>query len=263
MRRQVAESLGAKEATLEPPRAGREPRVAFYAAPGGRLKQWWTVLHPPYTAWHLSYVVIGAVLAPRPTLAPLLAALAAFFLAVGVSAHCLDELRGRPLRTEIAGRTLGAAAGASLAGAAALGLAGVSRLGWVLVPFIAAGVLLVVAYNAELLGGALHNGVVFSLAWGAFPVLTAYVAETGTLALAPCVAAAGAFALSSAQRVLSSRARLLRRSATGVQGSVELGDGSVETIDFDFLLRPVERALLALAASTVTLAAAFAIERLA
>ena len=69
------------------PRAGRP---AFYGVTGGPVRDWWTVLHPPYTAWHLSYVVIGSVLAPRPQVSVLLATVAAFFLAVGVAAHALD-----------------------------------------------------------------------------------------------------------------------------------------------------------------------------
>src|ERR1700746_2156361 len=80
---------------------GSENRPAFYAARSGGWRDWWTLLHPPYTAWHLSYVVIGAALAPHAQLTPLLAALAAFFLAVGLAAHALDELQGRPLRTRI------------------------------------------------------------------------------------------------------------------------------------------------------------------
>ena len=57
------------------------------------------LLHLPYTAWHLSYVVIGGCLAPIVAWGRLGAAVAAFGLAVGIGAHALDELRGRPLRT--------------------------------------------------------------------------------------------------------------------------------------------------------------------
>ena len=85
------------------------PRPAFYAAKRGGWRDWWTVLHPPYTAWHLSYVVIGASLAPHVRISRLLGTVVAFFLAVGVAAHCLDELHGRPLRTLIPGRALVAA----------------------------------------------------------------------------------------------------------------------------------------------------------
>ena len=59
-----------------------------------------------------------------------------------------------------------------------------------LVPFIVVGPLIVVAYNAELFGGLVHNDAGFAAAWGAFPVLTAYVAQAETLALAPVLAAA-------------------------------------------------------------------------
>ena len=164
-------------------------------------------MHPPYTAWHLSYVVIGASLAPRMSVSRMVATVLAFFLAVGVAAHALDELHGRPLRTTISSSALATATVVALAGAVTLGILGVVKVGLVLVPFIVVGPLLVVAYNAELLGGVVHTDAGFAAAWGAFPVLTAYVAETGTMAVAPVLAAVGAFALSAAQRSLSTPAR--------------------------------------------------------
>ena len=243
--------------------ADRERRPAFYAAsPGVAWRDWWTVLHPPYTAWHLAYVVIGAMLAPSPKLAPLFATLAAFFLAVGVAAHTLDELHGRPLRTSIPSSALIGAAGISLAGAAGLGGVGVDRVGLVLVPFIVVGVFLVVAYNAELFGGLVHNDFVFALAWGSFPVLTAYVAQSRTLRLAPLLAAVAAFALSYAQRSLSTRARMIRRSVDSVEGIVHTADGSSRVIDQAFLLQPLEQALRALSWGAVALAAALAVNRM-
>ncbi len=178
-------------------------RPAYYAAGSGRWKDWWTLLHPPYTAWHLSYVVIGASLAPKVSVSRLVATVLAFFFAVGLSAHALDELKGRPLRTSIPTGALVGVTVAGLAAAVFLGVAGVAKIGWVLVPFIVVGPFLVVAYNAELFGGFVHTDAGFALAWGAFPVLTAYVAQTRTLALAPILAAAGAFALSLAQRSLA------------------------------------------------------------
>ncbi len=154
-----------------------------------------------------------------------MATVLAFFLAVGVAAHCLDELHGRPLRTLIPGPALIAATVASLLGAVAIGVAGLSTVGAVLVPFIVVGPLLVMAYNAELFGGIVHTDAGFAAAWGAFPVLTAYVAQAGTLTWAPALAAVGAFALSWAQRCLSTPARMLRRSVRGVEGSLTLDDG--------------------------------------
>jgi hypothetical protein len=243
--------------------AGAPPRPAFYASRQGRWRDWWTLLHPPYTAWHLSYVVIGAVLAPRVSLTLLLLALGGFFLAVGVAAHALDELHGRPLRTAIPGPALVAASAVSLAGAVALVAAAALRVGWVLVPFMIAGPALVIAYNAELFGGIVHTDLGFALAWGGFPVLTAYVAQTSGLAAAPVLAAAAAVALSLAQRWLSTPARRLRRHTLAVTGTVTLVDGTHEALDQARLLAPLEQALRALSWSVALLAAALAVARLA
>jgi len=176
------------EAPRGRPAAPRE-RPAFYALGGGRVGDAVTLLHPPYTAWHLSYAVIGAALAPRVQTSRLIATVLAFFLAVGLAAHALDELRGRPLRTRISSPALVTVVIVGLAGALALGVAGVARVGWTLIPFMVAGPVLVIAYNAELFGGAMHTDFGFAAGWGAFPVLTAYVAQTGTLAVAPVLAA--------------------------------------------------------------------------
>src|SRR5713226_1394577 len=136
---------------------------AYYAKSArGWRRDVWAVLHPPYTAWHLSYVLIGASLAPSLSPVRLVATLLAFFLAVGISAHALDELRGRPLQTEIPSAVLWTAA--------VIGLAG-------------AGVLFVFAYNLELLHGRMHGDFWFALSWGAFPVLTAYFAQAGSISV--------------------------------------------------------------------------------
>ncbi len=237
-------------------------RPAYYAASSGGWRDWWTLLHPPYTAWHLSYVVIGAALAPRVSLTAMLATLAAFFLAVGLAAHALDELNGRPLRTRIPSAVLVTVTAAGLAGAVALGAAGVARVGWPLVPFMIVGPVLVVAYNAELFGGIIHTDLGFAAAWGAFPVLTAYTAQTGRLALAPVLAAMAALAMSTAQRRLSTPARTLRRRSARVEGSVTLTDGQVTAIDQQALLAPLEGALRATSWGIVLLAASLALARL-
>jgi len=228
----------------------------------GTWRDWWTLLHPPYTGWHLSYAVIGAALAPRVLVSHMIATVLAFFLAVGLAAHALDELRDRPLRTSIPSGVLVAVVAAGLAGALVLGVLGVIRVGWTLIPFMVAGPVLVIAYNAELFGGVMHTDVGFAAAWGAFPVLTGYVAETGTLALAPVLAAGGAFALSAAQRRLSTPARNIRRRAQRVEGSITFADGRTVPITADALLEPLERALRAASWAIMLLAAALAVARL-
>jgi hypothetical protein len=190
------------------------------------------------------------------------ATLLAFFLAVGIAAHALDELNGRPLRTQIPSSVLVTLTVVSLAGAVALGVVGVWKVGWTLLPFMLVGPLLVLGYNMELFGGRIHTDAGFALAWGSFPVLVAYVAQTGGLAAAPFIAAAAAFFVSAAQRYLSTPARLIRRRSVSVDGSVSLTDGTTLSIDDRSLLRPLERALRALSWGIVLLATALAISRL-
>src|ERR1700732_5348781 len=98
-------------------------RPAFYALGSGRVGDLLALLHPPYTAWHLSYFALGAAAAPRLHLDRLLWGLAAFALAVRVAAHALDELHDRPLRTGLSDRALIALAALATAGALAIGVA--------------------------------------------------------------------------------------------------------------------------------------------
>jgi hypothetical protein len=242
-----------------------EPQIrpAYYAAGPGRWRDWWTLLHPPFTAWHLSYVVLGAMIAPYVRLDRLVAALLAFFLAVGLSAHALDELHGRPLRTAIPSSVLVVVTVVGLAGALGLGVAGISRVGWVLIPFMIVGPLLVIGYNAELFGGMIHTDLGFAAAWGAFPALTGYVAEAGRLAVAPVLMAAAAMAMSAGQRHLSTPARMLRRRTAVVAGSITLTGGETIALDSARLREPLERALRSLSWGVVLLAAALATARLA
>jgi len=238
-----------------------ERRPAFYAATG-RAGEWWTILHPPYTAWHLSYVAIGAALAPHLDAERLVATLLAFFLAVGIAAHALDELNGRPLRTSIPSSVLAAAATASLVGAVAIGAAGVTRTGLVLVPFVVVGAFLVVAYNLELFHGRFHTDASFAAAWGAFPVLTAYVAQAEGLAAPALLAAVAAYALSRAQRHLSSSVRFVRRQTNRVDIALDLRDGRERTAHEELLLEPSEAALRALSWGLPLLATALAAARI-
>ena len=238
-------------------------RPAFYALAPGGWRDYVTLLHPPYTAWHLSYVVLGAALAPELDAGRLALALAAFFLAVGIAAHALDELNGRPLRTRIPGRALVALAAASLAGAVAIGIyASLTMTPW-LAPFVAVGAFLTVAYNVELLGGRLHGDLTFALTWGAFPVLTAYLATAERLGAEAFAGAAFALLLSLAQRRLSTHVRDVRRRVVAVDGSLERRDGRVERLTADALIDAEERALRLLAASSIALALALVIMRVA
>jgi hypothetical protein len=238
-------------------------RPAFYALESGGWRDYWSLLHPPYTLWHLSYVVIGASIATDVNVRWLLETLGAFLLAMGLAAHALDELNGRPLRTQISDGVLRAIAVAGLLGAIGLGIDGTIEVSAWLWVFIVAGGFIVVAYNLELFGGAFHSDLWFALAWGAFPALTAFFAQTGRITAAAIGAAGACAMLSAAQRVLSTPVRRLRRSVREVRGELELADGTVEPLDAASLRSAPERALRWLSAAVPLLAAALLMARIA
>jgi hypothetical protein len=229
-------------------------RPAFYALRSGGWRDLITLLHPPYTAWHLSYVAIGAAAAPHIYANRLIAALAAFFLAVGISAHALDELHGHPLGTKLSRPALVILATASLLGATAIGIAGVISVSALIAPLVLAGALLVPAYNLELLGGRLHNDTWFALAWGGFPAFTGYFANALTIRPAGILVAAACCLLSAAQRQLSTPVRRLRRNTTEVSGRQHLRDGTVIELTRAGLSAPLEGALRTLWLAVVLLA---------
>jgi hypothetical protein len=237
-------------------------RPAWYALGPGRVRDWVTLLHLPYTAWHLSYVVVGGCLATTVAWGRLGLTVLAFALALGVGAHALDELRGRPLATGIPAPALAATAGVSIAAACALGIAVAISFELVLLAFVAAGAFLVVAYNLELFGGRFHTDLWFGLAWGAFPTLTGYAAVAGTLRIEALLAAAWALLLSLAQRRLSTPARRLRREVAAVRGELELADGAIEPLEAGSLVAAPESALRLLSLAVPVLAAALVAFRL-
>jgi hypothetical protein len=235
-------------------------RPAFYAVGRGTggLGDWITLLHPPYTLWHLSYVVIGAAVMPPLVLWRLGGTLVAFFLAVGVGAHALDELNGRPLGTGIGRGTLAVVAAITIAMAMVMGLV---DGGLRLLPFVIAGAVLVCGYNLELFGGILHSDIWFGIAWGAFPVLVGAYAQHWTLSVAAVAAAVAAFFLSMGQRALSTPARTLRRRTTGVQAWLTFTDGSEQSLGRAELLAPIERALRYFVCGTSAVALAMVLAR--
>ena len=237
-------------------------RPAFYALGSGRLGDALTLLHPPYTLWHLSYVALGAGVASHVHAGRLLWALGAFALAVGVGAHVLDELRDRPLRTGFADRTLAMTGAMALLGALAIGVAGVLTVSPWLAPLVIGGGLFMPAYNLELAGGRFHNDLWFAFGWGAFPAFTGYFVNSLEVGPAGLLMAAGCMALSFAQRRLSSAARELRRRTLSIEGTRTLTDGAREELSLAGMLAPLDGALALLSLAVPALAGALLAARL-
>jgi hypothetical protein len=236
-------------------------RPSFYALRTGGWRDYISLLHPPYTLWHLSYVALGWAAAPAAHTDRLWWALAAFFLAVGIGAHALDELNGRPLQTRIPTLWLVALAVGSIAVAGAIGVGGAARTSWWLLAFVVFGSFIVCAYNLEWFGGWFHADAWFALAWGAFPALTATYANAERLSVEAVLVAAGCFAVSYAQRTLSTPVRALRRRTLRVAGVVERTDGTIEQIDAATLRAPAEVALRWLSLAMPLLAAGAVVAR--
>lgn len=243
------------------------PRPAFYALRPGGWRDLVTVLHPPYTLWHLSNVAIGAGAAQHVHAGRLAAAIAAFFLAVGIGAHALDELNGRPLGTRLSRRTLLGMALGGLGGALAIGIAGVIFVSPSLIPFVLFGGFIAPAYNLEWFGRRFHNSFWLAASWGGFAALTGWwVNSLGLHSVREAIAAAAAvlacFFLTLVQRRLSTPVRELRRRTVSLEGEQRLSDGTVRRLDRSDLAAPLDGALLGLSIAVPLLAVAFLALRL-
>jgi hypothetical protein len=241
--------------------AGDE-RPAFYALEQGGWRDYLTLLHPPYTVWHLSYVALGAGVAPVLNGARLGASVLAFFLGVGLTAHALDELHGRPLQTQISDRVLWGIALVGLAGALGLGVLGSAKVSWWLLAFVAFGGFIVLAYNLELFEGLFHSDMWFAVSWGAFPALTAYFAQAAKIRVEAGLIALACLFLSAAQRRLSTPVRRLRRSVQALEGRMILRDGTEVPVDEAMLRATPEAALRILSVAMPLLAGGLVAARL-
>ncbi len=237
-------------------------RRAFYALKEGGWRDFVTLLHPPYTAWHLSFVAIGAGVAPTVRLDRMAWTLGGFFLGVGVCAHALDELRGRPLNTKLPSSTLAALATLSLAGAVAIGIYGTLTVSVTIAALVAAGLFIVLAYNLELFNGRFHTDFWFAASWGGFPALAGFWACCQRIDAQLVLAMCACFALSLLQRRLSTPVRKLRRKTMSIEGTQLLLDGTEEPLSARGIAEPMEGALKAGAAATMLLAAALVLARM-
>jgi hypothetical protein len=223
-------------------------RAAFYVRHGSKTADLVSLLHLPYTLWHLSYVVIGAALAETLDGMILIGTFVAFAVGLGIGAHALDEVKSRPLATTLSDRTLWSLGLGAMAVSAGIAVVGA----FVVSPGVAlwgvAGVVLAVGYALE--WPVLHTDPGFALAWGGFPVLVGYWAQTRSISAAVVVVAAAATLLSLVQRTLSTPARFVRRRT---ERAVVSFDGAPQWERAD-LLRTWETPLRLLAATAVALA---------
>jgi hypothetical protein len=187
----------------------------YFAASGTKLGDLYNILHVPYTAMVLAFVIIGAAASPMIHFDRLGATLLAYFLGLGIGAHSLDQLepQGSHYVKKLSRRELASIAILSLGTAAALGLYYVLTIGVLLIPFIAAGVFFAVAYPlpSRTFGAVFHNHPTFALSWGFLPAVTSYFVNA--VALTPAALVVGVATASAAwiEIRLSRSARSARR----------------------------------------------------
>ncbi len=237
----------------------REP--AYYAKTGTLRGDALALLHPPYTAWHLSYILLGAGLAPRLSWTLLVLVLLAFFGGTGISAHALDELNGRPLSTGFTDRQLKEITLAGFGLALTCSLIGVALISWWVLPLALVGGVLVAAYALEWWGGVVHTDLGFGLCWGGFPVLVGYWTQAETLGWAALFGAAAATWLSLAQRRLSTPARFVRRRTENARLEFDHSEAH-EHWDRERLLESWEKPLKALSFASLALGLALVLRHL-
>lgn len=252
-------SDAALTAESEPSVASMAP--AFYARRGGRWADFWTILHPPYTVWNMSFAVMGAALAPALDWRVLVLILAAFLAGTGIAAHALDELNGRPLRTGFSDRALKGMAVLSLAASFACALLCLLFVSAWIIPLALVGALLVAAYNLEWWGGLVHTDLGFALSWGGFPVLVGYWSQAEAVTPGALLLVAAATLMSLAQRSLSTPARFLRRKARSGGAVLATADGEARWERAD-MLASYERPLRLLSWMAPALACAMLLARL-
>lgn len=190
-------------------------RPTWYAGPDTRWGELWTMLHLPYTGMVLSFVVVGALLAPSIDPRILAASLAAYFLGLGLGSHFLDQLPGMGSRyvRHWSTTSLAVVGAAGIAGAVAIGVVGAAvAFGPVFLAFVAAQAIVAIGYPlAPVFRGALHGNLVFAISWGAVPLLTSYFAEARTITGLALLASIAAGAVAYVEIRLSRRARSARR----------------------------------------------------
>jgi hypothetical protein len=242
-------------------------RPAFYALAPGGARDVVNVLHLPYSVWHVANVALGAAVAAHVYPTRTVAAMVAFFLAVGVGAHALDELNGRPLGTRLSARALWAMAAGGLGGALAIGVVGIFVVSPTLIPLIAFGAFIAPAYNLELFGGRFHTDFWLAASWGGFSALTGWwVNALGVHSwregLAAAAVVVACYGLCRVQRHLSTPVRDLRRRTATVTGERRMTDGSVRPLDRESLTAPLDAALRGLSVAVPLLGLAALLLRL-
>ena len=222
--------------------------------------RWFNIIHWPYLNWHLSYPLLGIALAQEVQWGLVPYVVLAFFLGMGIAAHCFDLLRGDPLRLGLPRAQLWTVGLISLAGACGIGLWKVAdgSVSYWLLGLIPLGALLALGYGLEWPG--FHGDWQFAAWWAVFPMVVGYLAMG--IALDPILplGCLFAYATATAQRILSSRTRFLRRVVRELTTTGRVG-GNHMVWGVNWVLGPLDGALAIFRLALPLLALTLLLER--
>jgi len=141
------------------------------------------ILFLPYTGMVVSFAIWGSLVV-NFSVERIVAICVLYFLAVGVSAHCLDAIgsKSKPWGV-LSKKKIIVVSLASLSVACVIGLYYAFLDSPLLFPIGIAEVFFLFSYNLELFGGKFHNNLVFVISWGALPVFAGAAIQTNTIQL--------------------------------------------------------------------------------
>ncbi len=171
------------------------------------------ILFLPYTGMVVSFAAWGSFTTDF-SLDRLVAICVLYFLALGVSAHCLDSIgsKNKPWGF-LPKRKLLATALLSLTGAFTIGLYYAFLDSPFLIPIGIAESFFLFAYNLELFKGKLHNNSIFVVSWGILPVFAGSVIQSNSISLETIMLAGIAGTLSYLLIVTSRKYKELKRQS--------------------------------------------------
>jgi hypothetical protein len=186
-----------------------------------RFRSFVGLLFLPYTGMVLSFVLLGAVLAPRVYWDRLVALEVVYFLALGIGAHALDGLGSKGVRPwgQALGRgRLWALAISSLTLAYAIAVYYMVRHVPLLWSMAIAEGFFVFAYNLEWFHGRFHSDNWFAFSWGFLPVLAGYIMQTNRLSASALVIGLAMALLSGVEIKASRPYKALKRAVPQTEG---------------------------------------------
>ena len=141
------------------------------------------ILFLPYTGMVVSFAVWGSF-SVEFSLDRLVSICLLYFLAVGISAHCLDALGSKNKPWGNISRTkLWLVSIISLTLSFSIGLYYAFLDSWLLLPIGIAEGFFLLAYNLELFRGKFHNNASFIISWGILPVFAGAAIQSNSISV--------------------------------------------------------------------------------